>query len=149
MIDRMDIVAEARTWLGTPFHHQARLKGVGVDCAGLIIGVARETGLVAPSFDVTSYQRSPDGVSLVAHCEQHLDRIQREAMQPGDIIVIRWRHHPQHLGILGDYLHGGLSLIHAFSDSNGRGKVVEQRLDLHDMPSGGRFVAAYSFRGAA
>ena len=36
-----DIVTEARTWVRTPYHHQARLKGVGVDCAGLVIGVAR------------------------------------------------------------------------------------------------------------
>lgn len=147
MIDRMDIVAEARTWVGTPFHHQARIKGVGVDCAGLVIGVARGLGLVPEGFDVTGYQRSPDGVSLVAYCEQHMTRISRDALQPGDVIVIRWRHHPQHLGIVGDYLHGGLSLIHAFSDANGRGRVIEQRLDLADMPSGGRFVAAYRLPG--
>ncbi len=36
-----DVVRTARTWLGTPYHHQGRLKGVGVDCAGLLIGVAQ------------------------------------------------------------------------------------------------------------
>ena len=36
---RTDVVAAAREWLGTPFHHQARLRGVGVDCVGLVIGV--------------------------------------------------------------------------------------------------------------
>ena len=29
LVDRYAVVTEARTWLGTPFHHQARLKGVG------------------------------------------------------------------------------------------------------------------------
>ena len=28
-------VAEALTWLGTPYHHQGRVKGVGVDCRSI------------------------------------------------------------------------------------------------------------------
>ena len=35
-------VASARGWLGTPYHHQASLKGVGCDCLGLLRGVWRE-----------------------------------------------------------------------------------------------------------
>jgi cell wall-associated NlpC family hydrolase len=31
---REAVIAEARTWLGTPWHHQASLKGVGCDCIG-------------------------------------------------------------------------------------------------------------------
>jgi cell wall-associated NlpC family hydrolase len=38
------IVAEAETWLNTPFRHQGRLKGQGVDCVGFISEVAREAG---------------------------------------------------------------------------------------------------------
>ena len=36
------IVGCARGWLGTPYHHQASVKGVGCDCLGLIRGVWRE-----------------------------------------------------------------------------------------------------------
>ena len=32
----------ARGWIGTPYHHQASLKGVGTDCLGLVRGVYRE-----------------------------------------------------------------------------------------------------------
>ena len=32
---RARIVAEAMTWLGTPYHHRGKLKGIGVDCAQL------------------------------------------------------------------------------------------------------------------
>ncbi len=39
------IVSQARTWLRTPFHHQAWLKGKGCDCLGLIVGVVDELGL--------------------------------------------------------------------------------------------------------
>jgi NlpC/P60 family putative phage cell wall peptidase len=36
------IVQEARGWIGTPYMHQASLKGVGCDCLGLVRGVWRE-----------------------------------------------------------------------------------------------------------
>ena len=45
MPDSNTIVTQARTWIGTPFHHQARLKGKGCDCLGLIVGVVDELGL--------------------------------------------------------------------------------------------------------
>jgi NlpC/P60 family putative phage cell wall peptidase len=41
MIDQNTIVAEARTWIGTPYHHQASVKGAGCDCLGLVRGVWR------------------------------------------------------------------------------------------------------------
>ncbi len=36
------VVAAARNWLGTPYRHQASVKGVGADCLGLVRGVWRE-----------------------------------------------------------------------------------------------------------
>jgi NlpC/P60 family putative phage cell wall peptidase len=36
------VVAAARRWLGTPYHDQASLRGVGCDCLGLARGVWRE-----------------------------------------------------------------------------------------------------------
>ena len=41
LITRAAIVAEARSWLGTPYHHQASRKGAGADCLGLVRGVWR------------------------------------------------------------------------------------------------------------
>ena len=40
-LTRARIVAEARAWIGTPYRHQASLKGVGCDCLGLVRGVWR------------------------------------------------------------------------------------------------------------
>jgi NlpC/P60 family putative phage cell wall peptidase len=37
-----EIIAAARSWIGTPYRHQASLKGVGCDCLGLLRGVWRE-----------------------------------------------------------------------------------------------------------
>ena len=41
LVTRAAIVAEALAWLGTPYRHQASLKGVGCDCLGLVRGVWR------------------------------------------------------------------------------------------------------------
>ena len=145
MTTRAQIVAEARTWLGTPYQHQGRLKGVACDCPAPLIGIGRLFGMVAPDFDVTNYSRSPDGWSLEAHCDQWMTRIPRERMAPGDAILLRWGGDPQHLGIVGDYVHGGLSIIHAFCDANGGGKVIETC--LNPVAYAHRFVAAYRLPG--
>ena len=132
-----DIVTTARTWTSTPYHHQARRKGVGVDCAGLVIGVARELHMVPPDFDITGYARQPDGVSFMAWCNAHMTPVTQADMAPGHAVVVHFGSHPQHIGIVGDYLHGGLSIIHALA---GRG-VVETRLLLS---SNMKFVAAFA-----
>lgn len=145
MTTRAEIVAEARSWLGTPYHHQARLKGVGVDCAGLLIGVARNLGMVPPDMDVSNYPRQPDGVSLLAACDRWMQRVDLRDLLPGDAIAVRFETDPQHLGILGDYRASGLSIIHS-ADQRGhvRGKVLEHRL----MPFfEGRVVTGYRFPG--
>lgn len=42
---RAEVVAEALDWIGTPYHDMACVKGVGVDCAMLVFGVAKAVGL--------------------------------------------------------------------------------------------------------
>ncbi len=37
---RAALLTEARTWIGTPWHHQAAVKGAGCDCIGFVRGVA-------------------------------------------------------------------------------------------------------------
>jgi len=140
MATREDIVKVARSYLGTPFHHLGRLPGVGLDCAGLLVCCARELGLVAAGFDVPAYVPAPDGRQLIAWCEQYMTRVTRDTMQPGDAIVTITDVHPQHLGILGDYLHGGLSIIHAASNAHPP-RVIETRLMFSRNQ---RFVAAYA-----
>jgi cell wall-associated NlpC family hydrolase len=43
---RQSVVAAARSWLGTPFHDCAAIKGVGVDCAHLIARAYEEAGII-------------------------------------------------------------------------------------------------------
>jgi NlpC/P60 family putative phage cell wall peptidase len=134
------VVAAARGWLGTRWQHQASLRGVACDCAGLVIGVARELGLVAVT--PPAYDRRPDGVMLQALCDLHLARIALPTLQPGDVLLFRYETAPQHLAIVGDGP-GYPTMIHAHAPSR---KVVEHRLDDAWRA---RIVAAYRLPGLA
>lgn len=48
------IIAEARTWIGTPFHHESRVKGAGVDCAQLLYAAYTATKII-PEFPINHY----------------------------------------------------------------------------------------------
>lgn len=134
-VTRAMVVAEARSWLRTPWQHQARMKGVGVDCAGLIIGVARNLGLVPADADVTDYARKPDGVSLLRHCRQWMLLIEPRNARAGDVIVIRFDVDPQHMAILGDAPGGGLAMIHALDRPGHKGgEVIEHRYAPFYLP---------------
>ena len=145
-ITRAQVVQAARAWLGTPFHHQARVKVVGVDCVGLVIGVGRELGLCAPDFDVPPYARTPDGASLMHQAAGLMRRLPIDSvLEPGQVIVVALGGEPQHLGILGDYRHGGLSIIHAAAFAQ-PGRVIETRLMFSASM---RFVSAFELPGVA
>ena len=134
------VVAAARTHLGARWMHQARLPREAMDCDGLVILVARELGIVAPDFDVNAYSRVPDG-TMQAVCDQHMQRIAEPEL--GAVLLLQPYDQPQHMGIVGDYRHGGHSLIHADSL---RGRVVESRwLAFRNM----KLVGAYRLPGVA
>lgn len=126
-----DIVAQARSWIGTPFHHQARLKKIGCDCLGLIVGVVDElelkdkNGVKLAAYDEVTYSKEPDGEYLIQKLVDVLAEIAPEEMRPGDLALFKVRENPQHLAILTDY-EGGLGMIHSFAPAR---RVVEHRLD--------------------
>lgn len=142
-VTRFDVVAEARQWLDVPYVHQGRSRA-GVDCAGLVIVVARALGLVAPDFDVNGYARTPDGSSLLETCDELMTRIPLWELRPGNVLVLRFAQEPQHLGIVGDYLYGGLSLIQALGSSDGKGRVIEWQITRR---KGWKPAQAYALRG--
>lgn len=89
---RGKIVAVARGWLGTPYRHQASVKGVGADCLGLVRGVWREVVGAEPEA-VAPY--SPDwaeveaGERLLEAARRWLVEISVEAARPGDVLLFR------------------------------------------------------------
>lgn len=116
-----DVVQEARSWVGTRWLHQGRSQD-GVDCAGLVIKVAHALELF--EFDTADYSRQATDESMLMLCREHLLPVTLRFAKPGDVAVMRFGLN-RHIGIFGDYLHGGLSLIHAFSKHPRR--VIEHR----------------------
>ena len=133
-----DIINAARQCLGTRFRHQGRIAGVGIDCAGVAIHVARQIG--AGHLDVSGYGRTPANGQL----EQSLDiqpcleRVTLADRAPGDLLLMRFARDPQHLAICA-----GETIIHAYEAA---GLCCEHRLS---SLWAARIVRVYRFRGLA
>jgi putative phage cell wall peptidase, NlpC/P60 family len=112
----IDIVAIARSWIGTPYVHQASVKGAGCDCLGLLRGVWREfNGEEAE--DIPPYLPDwnvPGGETLRDGLARHLSPIALAAIAPGDVVLFRMvpRASARHCAIVGER-DGVLTLIHA------------------------------------
>lgn len=104
-VHRADIVTAARDWLGTPYHHQASLTGVGCDCLGLVRGIWREfygpEPEAAPPYS-PAWAESLGEDRLAAAALRHLIPAPRSDMRPGDVLLFRWRAHlpAKHCAIL-------------------------------------------------
>ncbi|GIK80848.1 MAG: C40 family peptidase [Pseudorhodoplanes sp.] len=93
-LTRDQIVTEARSWIGTPYRHQASLKGVGCDCLGLVRGVWR--ALLGPEPEqVPPYTRdwaeASDDEALANAGLRHFMPVAPDAFAPGDVLLFRWR----------------------------------------------------------
>lgn len=104
MTTAMDIVRAARGWLGTPYRHQASLKGVGTDCLGLVRGVWRELyGTEPEPLPPHSAQWTDGGgrETLAEAARRHFTEIPCTEVMPGDLLLFRWRAHlpARHAGI--------------------------------------------------
>ena len=91
---RADIVALARGWLGTPYHHQASLKGVGCDCLGLIRGVYAEA-CGQPAETPPPYSRDWAEASaretMIEAAGRYFTPVDPDAAEPGDVLIFRFR----------------------------------------------------------
>lgn len=115
-----EIVRAAREWIGTPFHHQARVRGAGVDCIGLLMGVAKDSG--RGRYDFVAYERSPNPKVLMTEVNQYLT--QTREMREGSVLLFRILKDPQHFAIYTGAERN--TIIHAYSTA---GKVIEEPYD--------------------
>lgn len=94
MATRDDIVCAARAWIGTPYRHQASLKGIGCDCLGLIRGVWR--GVMgaeperAPPY-TPDWAEASGTESLADAAARHLIAVAPADFALGDVVLFRWR----------------------------------------------------------
>ena len=94
---RFAVIEEAREWLRTPYHHMARVKGVGADCLTLLAEVYARAGVIS-HVEVPFY---PPDWNLHRDAERYLNGVTQYARevpagdnnilaQPGDIAVFKF-----------------------------------------------------------
>lgn len=113
---REQLVQSALTWLGTPYHDQARVKGIGVDCAQLVAAVAIDAGLVKAEDVPQDYNPQwhfHNHEELMLKYIEDLGCSQVKEARRGDILCFKFGRVNSHLGI---YL-GDNQFIHARKDT--------------------------------
>lgn len=115
---RAAVVAEALTWLHTPYHSRARLKGVGVDCGQILCAVYEACGLIPP---VDPGEYSPEW-HLHRGEELYMGWLDRYAHrtatpQPGDVALYKFGRLHAHGGVVID----DGRVLHAYI---GRGVII-------------------------
>jgi cell wall-associated NlpC family hydrolase len=124
-MSREAFVAAARGLIGAPWRHRGR-KPWGIDCIGLLVLSARAAGRSLD--DAQRYGRNPWEDRLRKEMRRQLGEPVVDPWYPGDVALIQWQKDlPTHVAIIGDYIHGGLSLIHC-ENLNG---CVEHSLSGH------------------
>lgn len=129
MATKNDCCNTALELIGTPYHHQGRLAGVGGDCAFVPIYIAIKNNL--PYGDVSNYSRIPDGKTLRDTLKNNTEKeVTLAEAEPGDILLMRFMNEPQHIAILmpnnqilHSYIRARKVVIHNF-DESWREKVV-------------------------
>jgi NlpC/P60 family putative phage cell wall peptidase len=117
-ITREAIVAEALSWVGTPYRHQASLKGIGCDCLGLLRGVWRalhgDEPEALPAY-TPDWAEARGAETLAEAARRHLVEIPIREAHCGDVLLFRWRTNlpAKHAAILI----GADRFVHAHQDA--------------------------------
>ncbi len=123
------LIKEARSWIGTKFKHQGRVKisntdPGGCDCLGFILGlgIKTKTGQLLSEFDPKVYPRFLNSNLL----QEQLDNLlyKAENIETGDIILFKINIWPQHLAIVSA-IEPHINIIHSYAQAR---MVVEQYL---------------------
>lgn len=121
------VVAEALSWVGTPYRHQAALKGLGCDCLGLVRGVWRALyggELERPGPYAPDWAEAGGVETLLEGVRRHFGEYGKPCpADPGDLLLFRWKPGlpAKHLGIMA----ADGRFIHAYE---GAGAVVASAL---------------------
>ena len=136
------VVVEARSWIGTPYVHQASCKGAGTDCLGLVRGIWRHLYYREPEA-IPAYSRDwsePQGLEVLwSAAARHLVPKALEKASSGDVVLFRMRDRgvAKHLGIMTE-TGSSPAFVHAYSGH----AVVESAMST---PWQRRIVARFEF----
>lgn len=126
---RMEIMNEARKYIGVRWKHQERGNGA-IDCAGLIINVGKTMGFVDKDFEVKDYQRHSQGYKFLNHFKNNMKEKSLLDTNIGDVVLFKDDLYPCHCGIIGINEKGNFTIIHACAKMK---KVVEERMTERDF----------------
>lgn len=105
VVTRAAIVAAARRWIGTPYLHQASLRGVGCDCLGLVRGVWRD--VIGPEPEAAGaysadWAEAGNCERLAEAGRRHFAPVGVQQIALGDVLLFRWRPNvaAKHMAIL-------------------------------------------------
>lgn len=135
-------VGIARSWVGTPYVHQASCRGAGCDCLGLIRGVWRDLvgrePVEVPAYTPDWNEPQGDEALWTAAAALFVPR-RLGTVEAGDVILFRMRPGAvaKHLGVVAE-TGASPTFIHGYS---GHG-VVESPLS---GPWQRRIVARFAF----
>ncbi|GLK67912.1 hypothetical protein GCM10008179_15500 [Hansschlegelia plantiphila] len=136
------VVAAARGWIGTPYRHQASLRGVGADCLGVIRGVWRE--LLGPEPEplppyARSWAEDGDAELMLDAARRWLVPAPDGAMEAGDVLLFRVARggRVKHAGIAT----GPAAMVHAY-DGHAVAETAIPEAWLRRLAARFRFPAA-------
>lgn len=125
---RQAIIDESLTWLKTPWHHRACVKGAGVDCVFFLVGVFNKVGLTnIVDQDIPYY---PKDIMLhrseetVLECITKYARARVDIPKRGDVAVWKFGRIYSHAAIVIDWP----TVIHAY--------VVDGMVSISDATNG-------------
>jgi cell wall-associated NlpC family hydrolase len=133
---RESVVDAGMSWLGTPYHHQAQVKGAGADCAMFPLAVYKECGLVPQAFQAPAYSsqwhlhRSEE--LYIAEVEKlAVEKAQCEIL-PADFVIFKFGRTFSHGAIvvkwpiiIHSYIPHGVTLADASNDAQLIGREMK------------------------
>lgn len=121
------LAAAAEQWLGTPYRHNAKVRGVGVDCGRLAIGAAEDAGFftkdsIVPGNYSTEWHLHRNEEKMLELVAKYCDEVPVTDMRRGDVLLFQYGRVCSHAGI---YLGDG-RVIHSYVE---RGTIISELKD--------------------
>lgn len=130
-INSKKILKTAKSWIGTKFHFNGRIKknqnnNGGVDCIGLILKIGEEinstyNGKNIINYDYLAYSRYPNKYEMKNFLDKYFIKISEKEVKIGDLIYFNFENKLEHIAIVTD-----VGILHCYVEVK---KVVEHGLN--------------------
>jgi len=137
-LERQRVVDIAKTYLRTPYHHEGRIRGAGIDCGMLLLNIFEEAGLIphlALGVDIPHYPPDwalhRDDPRYLSWVERYAGKVDRLPL-PGDIVLHQYGRGISHGGLVIEWpliIHSyrGLGVVYADAEKEFLDKKSESR----------------------